>query len=226
MVIGEIIINKKIRVYLSGAMSGHKDFNYPAFNEAAKLLREIGYEVFNPAESYAGDTSLPFETYMREDIKQLLKADEIIVLDGWASSVGATTEVLIGLSLGLPIKTIDMELVFTRSVKNRDHMKTLINLLQPISTETILQEAQRLVHGDRGEAYGHPLDDFGRTAKIWSAILGIDVQPEQVALCMVGVKISREVNKPKRDNRADGAGYFETLDMVVTEREKRNLRSK
>jgi hypothetical protein len=31
---------------------------------------------------------------------------------------------------------------------------------------------------------------------------------------MVGVKISRECNKPKRDNRVDGAGYFETLQMI------------
>jgi hypothetical protein len=89
------------------------------------------------------------------------------------------------------------------------------------SPETILEEAQRLVHGSRGEAYGHPYDDFGKTAKIWSAILGIDVTPAQVALCMVGVKISREVNKPKRDNLVDGAGYFETLSMVREEQERR-----
>lgn len=84
--------------------------------------------------------------------------------------------------------------------------------------ETILQEAQRLVHGNRGADYGHPYFDFSKTALIWQAVLGIPVTPEQVALCMVGVKISREVNKPKRDNLVDGAGYFETLSMV---REKR-----
>jgi len=87
--------------------------------------------------------------------------------------------------------------------------------------ETILEEAQRLVHGDRGSAYGHPYDDFSRTAQIWSAILGIPVSAEQVSLCMVGLKISREVNKPKRDNRVDGAGYFETLDMVRQEADRR-----
>jgi len=38
---------------------------------------------------------------------------------------------------------------------------------------------------------------------------------------MVGLKISREVNKPKRDNRVDGAGYFETLDMVRQEADRR-----
>ena len=52
------------------------------------------------------------------------------------------------------------------------------------------------------------------TALIWSAILGITVTPQQVALCMVGVKISREVNKHKADNIVDGCGYFRTLEMV------------
>jgi len=87
--------------------------------------------------------------------------------------------------------------------------------------ESILFEAHNLVHGVRGEDYGHPYEDFSRTAKIWSAILGVDVTPEQVALCMIGVKISRECNKPKRDNRIDIAGYAETLDMVVNYREHR-----
>ena len=86
--------------------------------------------------------------------------------------------------------------------------------------ESILEEARRIVHGERGENYGHPFEDFSRTAKIWSAIMDIEVTPEQVALCMIGVKISREVNRPKRDNIVDGAGYFETLDMVKKERIK------
>jgi hypothetical protein len=87
--------------------------------------------------------------------------------------------------------------------------------------ESILEEAKRIVHGERGENYGHPFEDFSRTAKIWSAIMDVEVTPEQVALCMIGVKISREVNRPKRDNIVDGAGYFETLDMVKRERERR-----
>ena len=81
--------------------------------------------------------------------------------------------------------------------------------------ESILFEAHNLVHGVRGEDYGHPYEDFSRTAKIWSAILDKEVTPEQVALCMIGVKMSRECNRPKRDNRVDMAGYAETLDMVV-----------
>ena len=39
---------------------------------------------------------------------------------------------------------------------------------------------------------------------------------------MTGVKISREVNQPKRDNRTDGAGYWGCLDKVVEERKRRS----
>lgn len=89
-------------------------------------------------------------------------------------------------------------------------------------SETILQEAQRLVHGDRQASYGHPLDDFTRTGLMWAAILGIEkVTPEQVGLCMVAVKLSRQCNAPKRDNMTDAAGYAATVQMVVEERAKR-----
>ena len=80
--------------------------------------------------------------------------------------------------------------------------------------DSVLNEAHGLVHKDRGEDYGHPFDDFSRTAKLWSVVLGTEVTPEQVALCMICVKLSREVNRPKRDNRVDIAGYAETLEMV------------
>ncbi len=86
-------------------------------------------------------------------------------------------------------------------------------------SETILEEAQRLVHGDRQASYGHPYDDFTRTGKMWAAILGLpEVTPEQVALCMCAVKISRQCNAPKRDNMTDLAGYAATAQMVVEKR--------
>jgi hypothetical protein len=65
------------------------------------------------------------------------------------------------------------------------------------------------------------LDNFERIAAIWSVVLGIKVTPEQVGLCMVGVKLAREAHMPKRDNLVDGAGYFGTVQMVIEERARR-----
>lgn len=87
--------------------------------------------------------------------------------------------------------------------------------------ESILQEAQRLTHGNRNSSYGHPLDDYGRTAKLWSAILGVSVSPEQAALCMCAVKISRQVHKPGRDNMTDLAGYAWVVDEIIEEKKRR-----
>lgn len=85
----------------------------------------------------------------------------------------------------------------------------------------ILEEANSLVNGARQGDYGHPIDDFTRTAAMWSAILGHPVTAEQVGLCMCAVKISRQINKPKRDNLVDLAGYAATVDMVIEERKRR-----
>jgi hypothetical protein len=87
--------------------------------------------------------------------------------------------------------------------------------------ETILEEAQRLILGDRNKSYDHPLDNFNRIARIWSVIFGFPVSAEQVGLAMVGVKLAREAYSPKRDNLVDGAGYFGTVQMVMDERQRR-----
>jgi len=91
--------------------------------------------------------------------------------------------------------------------------------------ESIAQEAHRLVLGDRGAAYGHPIDDFGRTAGMLNALLGAKLSSplteEDVACALICVKLSRERNHPKRDNVVDIAGYAITLEMVKEERARR-----
>jgi hypothetical protein len=92
------------------------------------------------------------------------------------------------------------------------------------TTQNILEEANELVNGARQAAYGHPLDDFTRTAKMWSAILGHEVTAGQVGLCMCALKISRQVNRQKRDNLVDLAGYACTVSMVLDEQFKRGMK--
>lgn len=81
--------------------------------------------------------------------------------------------------------------------------------------KSILMEAQGLVHGDRQRDYGHPADDFARTAALASIVLGKSLTASDVAAFLVCVKLSRQVNRPKRDNLVDLAGYAETWQMVL-----------
>lgn len=88
-------------IYISGPMSGLPEFNFPAFTEAAKKLRELGHIVISPHE--IEQPALTWEACMRQDIKQLMDADMVVVLPGWEKSKGANIEVDIAIGLGMQI---------------------------------------------------------------------------------------------------------------------------
>jgi len=83
----------------------------------------------------------------------------------------------------------------------------LQNIICEDSHEDILEEALRVTDGEKRTDYGSVKEDFQRIASLWEVILGVAVEPKQVALCMIALKISRETNKSKRDNWVDIAGY-------------------
>jgi len=76
-----------------------------------------------------------------------------------------------------------------------------------VRTET-LDEASKLINGDRQANYGTPQENFDRIAKGWSVLLETDVTPEMVALCMAWLKMARLVNGPHHDSYVDGCGYM------------------
>lgn len=82
----------------------------------------------------------------------------------------------------------------------------------------ILQEAEKAVYGDREADYGSVLENFTTVAKLWSVVAKVELTPEQVGLMMVQLKVARQMNKAKRDNLVDGAGYFATLEKMEEER--------
>lgn len=82
----------------------------------------------------------------------------------------------------------------------------------------ILTEADRLTSADRNKAYGPPLLNHQRIAAIWSVVLGIEVTPSQVALCMAGVKLARLAQTPDHlDSFIDGAAYMAIAGEIATE---------
>ena len=76
-------------------------------------------------------------------------------------------------------------------------------------TESILEEAQRHIYGDRHDAYGPAGESFARTGKIVSILLGFerDLTASEVAMIFIVHKLNRESYNPKRDNRVDICGY-------------------
>lgn len=73
--------------------------------------------------------------------------------------------------------------------------------------QDILEEALSITQGDRQEDYGDCKVELDRLATMWSVIFHTTVSPNQVALAMVALKITRQLNKNKRDNWVDIAGY-------------------
>ena len=85
--------------------------------------------------------------------------------------------------------------------------------------QTVLQEAESIINGDRRQQYGHPIVNFMRIAQLWEPILGTNVSAEQVALCMIQLKIARLVHKIDRDGMVDIAGYVGCLALLTGEDE-------
>ena len=72
----------------------------------------------------------------------------------------------------------------------------------------ILKTAASLVGGDRAKQHGDYVVLHERVADLWGSYLGADVTPEQVAFCMVLLKIARsEVGRPNPDDGVDATAY-------------------
>jgi nucleoside 2-deoxyribosyltransferase len=98
-----------MKVYLAGPMSGHKQQNFPAFQEAAKMLRAQNFDVVSPAEmddpkDYAiamadEPAQKTWGEFLARDIKMIADGgiDGIVFLPDWFRSRGARLEATVGL---------------------------------------------------------------------------------------------------------------------------------
>lgn len=92
--------------------------------------------------------------------------------------------------------------------------------------DNILAEALDITNGDRQKYYGHPADNHGNTAALWSAYLNrkyglfppIGLSARDVCMMMVLLKVSRDANSTKRDNLVDIAGYVRNAEQIEQRR--------
>ena len=120
------VLSIHMKIYLAGPMRGIPEFNFPAFNKGAAMLRAEGHEVFNPAERDAKEYGAEFTQYVKDhqtsDEKDVAKfgctirdcltadlhwictqADAIALLPGWDNSKGVRAELATANALGLQV---------------------------------------------------------------------------------------------------------------------------
>lgn len=85
----------------------------------------------------------------------------------------------------------------------------------------LLRDAEQITSDDRQRFYGHPADNHGNTAALWSAYLrrrygiaDLELTARDVCLMMVLLKVSRDANRVNRDNLVDIAGYARNAEMI------------
>ena len=125
---------RKRRCYLAGPMRSKPKFNHPAFNDAARRLRDAGWRVYNPAEmdiehdgkeyweknlqmsiaeqkGWARDSVNARRLATRDTYTLLVRlraenGDAIVMLPDWEESIGATAERAVARWVGLRILTL------------------------------------------------------------------------------------------------------------------------
>lgn len=226
------------RIYLAGPITGesksYEKRNVERAVEIGKQLFAAGWAPFVPHLSWFAEEAFEFshEEWLELDFPWVAVADAVFRMNG--DSVGATKEVNLAHMLGIPVLFENGEIPSPEALEglgvgaSTRKDEGVVNQEQAVpdlatpgnSPSNILKEAEGLVYGPRQDDYGHPLHDFSRTAGMWTYLFGDLLKdgakfgPEHIPLAMVCVKLSREMNRPKRDNGVDGVGYLGTLELV------------
>lgn len=79
-------------------------------------------------------------------------------------------------------------------------------------SESILEEAQKIIYGDREQTYGSPSKNLNMIADLWTTYLSGESKGRLTAVdvcnMMVLLKMARLINQPThRDSIVDMAGY-------------------
>ena len=143
----------KLKLYLSGKMRGVPDYNFPAFEAAAALLRSVGHDVFSPAERESlehlkahGPSSL--SEYMARDLPEVCRRDAVATLPGWEDSHGARIETTVATELGKPVQDFHEYLMCWCGLKLHRIIYGGRSVLEcPLHSTAYHQDAEALARG-------------------------------------------------------------------------------
>lgn len=81
--------------------------------------------------------------------------------------------------------------------------------------KSVCEEAHEIVSTNRGGEYRPWQEQAPDIASILNILYpDLHITAQQWTVGMIVYKLHREAGSPKRDNRVDGAGYFELLDKL------------
>lgn len=204
--------------YLAGPYSCDPQKMYEWHKDAQRYIeRKTSCVIYSPiVETHQWHKEEPhdYEYWMSRDMEMLEDATGLIRLPG--VSPGADREVEYALRHGIPVWMGDTPV--DDFVERKYPSRTFTNIVHTKPNKSPCLEAHELTTGDRNADYGHPADDFAKVVGAVNSFFAHKLKhPFEITdwpLIMQCVKIAREVHKPKRDNRVDGAGYWNCLQMI------------
>ena len=211
-----------MKVYLAGPVTGIKNHNQEKFARVKSLLEKDNFDIVSPFDLNIKKPpknctpQFRWNYYMGHCLSRILKNDinMLFLLEGWEHSKGACTEAYVANNAGIVVMKVFVV----------DGKAELEELEEEVEVEDILTEANNLVNGDRNKTYGHPFYDYSKTSAFWTIILKDKLKepitPEEAIMCMITLKLSREMNLHKRDNLVDLCGYTQCLQKAIAKRKE------
>lgn len=219
-----------LAVPYSHADKAVRECRFISANRAAFRLMQRGDVVFSPiSHSYP----IECESGMIGDHKFWAKQDDafqkhatkvcVLMIPGWEDSRGVTLEIGLAQAAGIPVEYLSedwaLPICYSESASKLRSYETV----QPASEtrrKSACEIAEELTKGDRNDDYGDAYTNASSFAAIMTGILwrklrdpvNEPITPKESFLCMIGSKLSRESNKPKRDNQIDTIGYALLID--------------
>jgi len=90
-------------------------------------------------------------------------------------------------------------------------------------SQEILEEANKLIGGNRNDDYGDKLTNHQNIAALWSIFLQKTMTPHDVAMCMALVKVARLMHAHKKDSYLDLAAYAAIAGEIEARTNKDNI---